>query len=187
MSITRKYHLRDFDLARLDVKIAAAITDSGIPDGLSYQAANGEFVQAMYEGAAPGSIEEAQADIAALQADTTQAEVTVTATVGGGTTGLIPATANYAKIVSDTATKQVSLPAATVGKKMRLYVTGAACELISAVAAHEVNDVVVGATNEAALLQNALYEAEYVATNKWILTGKTSLGAVIAAIVPDAL
>lgn len=65
------------------------------------------------------------------------------------------------------ADKQISLPAASVGKRIRIK---------------------IGSTgNEAALVADALYLAEYVATNKWILTGKTKLGAAIAAIVPDAL
>lgn len=63
------------------------------------------------------------------------------------------------------ADKQISLPAASVGKRIRIK---------------------IGST-EAALVADALYLAEYVATNKWILTGKTKLGAAIAAIVPDAL
>lgn len=124
---------------------------------------------------------------AAVAGAISDTSVAVVATVGGGTTGLIPATANFFTATSDNADKQISLPAAVVGKKMRGLIVGAACELISVVAAHTVNDVVVGATNEAALVQDALYEFEYVATNKWIVTGKTKLGAVIAAIVPDAL
>jgi hypothetical protein len=40
----------------------------------------------------------------------------VTATVGGGTTGLIPAGASFVTVTSDNADKQISLPAATLTK-----------------------------------------------------------------------
>jgi hypothetical protein len=49
--------------------------------------------------------------------------------------------------------------------------------LISAVTAHKVNNVVVGETNELALVQNSLYRCKYVATNTWIVTGETYLGS----------
>ncbi len=54
-------------------------------------------------------------------------------------------------------------------------------------AGHKVNDVVVGATNEAALVATSGYDCHYVATNTWIVVGYTKLGAVAAALVPDAL
>jgi len=111
----------------------------------------------------------------------------VTATVGGGTDGLIPAGTSFAIVTSDTATKQISLPAASVGDEIQILVTGAACELISAVTAHKVNDVTVGETNELALVQDSLYRCKYVATNKWIVTGVSKLGVVETPLTPDAL
>ena len=111
----------------------------------------------------------------------------VVATVGGGTTGLIPAGCKLAIVTSDTATKQISLPAASVGDEIEVLVTGAACEMISAVAGHKINEVTVGSTNELALVQDSLYRCKYVATNKWIVTGHTKLGAREAALVPDGL
>ncbi len=111
----------------------------------------------------------------------------VTATVGGGTTGLIPAKSSFVTVTSDNADKQISLPAATIGDRIRILVGATACELISAVAAHKVNDVVVGATNEAALTATSLYDCQYVAANTWVVIGYTKLGAVQAALVPDAL
>ena len=111
----------------------------------------------------------------------------VTATVGGGTTGLISQGSKNVTATSDTATKQISLPAAEIGDVIKIHVLGAACELISAVAAHTVNDVTVGATNELALVEDSHYTCEYVETNGWIVTGKTKLGADEAALVPDAL
>lgn len=114
-------------------------------------------------------------------------EVAVTATTGGGTTGLIPATANFVTVTSDNVDKQVSLPTASVGKTLTIKVGSTGCELISAVAAHKVNNVVVGATNEAALTANNTYFLQYVAANTWIMTGWTNLGAVQTAVIPDAL
>jgi hypothetical protein len=113
--------------------------------------------------------------------------VAVTATTGGGTTGLIPATANFVTVTSDNADKQISLPAAAVGKMITIKVGATACELISAVAADKVNNVTVGATNEAALTAGNTYLLQYVAANTWIMTGWTNLGAVQTAVVPDAL
>lgn len=113
--------------------------------------------------------------------------VSVTATVGGGTTGLIPAGSSLVVVTSDNADKQISLPAASVGDEISILVGATGCELISAVAAHKVNDVVVGATNEAALTATNLYVCKYVATNTWVVVGYTKLGAVEAALVPDAL
>lgn len=111
----------------------------------------------------------------------------VTATADGLTTGLIPANSTHVTITSANAAHQVSLPAASVGDTMTLFVGANGCELISAVAAHKVNGVVVGATNELALGANTHYHCEYVATNLWIVRGFTALGADQAALVPDAL
>lgn len=112
----------------------------------------------------------------------------VTATVDGLTTGLIPATAQHVEVTSDTATKQISLPAATNGKKLTIRVIATGCELISAVATDKVNNVVVGATNEAALVAGTLYTLQYVeAVDNWVMTGLTALGAVETPVVPDIL
>ncbi len=111
----------------------------------------------------------------------------VTATTGGGTTGLIPAGASFVTVTSDDANKQISLPAGTVGDVIEILVGGTACELISAVAADKVNEVTVGATNELALTAEALYTCKYTKSGFWIVTGETKLGARIAALVPDSL
>ena len=112
--------------------------------------------------------------------------VAVTATTGGGTTGLIPAGASYVTVTSDNADKQISLPAGYVGQILRILVGTTACELISAVAADKVNEVTVGATNELALTAEALYTCVYTKSGFWIVTGLTKLGAAQAALVPDA-
>jgi hypothetical protein len=114
-----------------------------------------------------------------------------TATTGGGTTGLIPASAQFVAVTSDSADKQISLPAATVGKTIRGFIGTNGCEVISAVAADKINDVVVGATNEAALVANTLFVFTYTHTNNWLLTTYDIKGEVnvdgITPVVPDAL
>ncbi len=112
--------------------------------------------------------------------------VAVTATTGGGTTGLIPAGASYVTVTSDSADKQISLPAGYIGQVLRILVGTTACELISAVAADKVNEVTVGATNELALTAEALYTCVYTKSGFWIVTGLTKLGAAQSALVPDA-
>lgn len=114
-------------------------------------------------------------------------EAAVTATTGGGTTGLIPAGSTHITVTSDSVNKTISLPAASVGDVIRIKMGATGCELISSVATHKVNDVLVGATNEAALVATNIYRCEYVATDEWIVTATTKLGAVVTALVPDAL
>lgn len=110
----------------------------------------------------------------------------VTATADGLTTGLIPAGSSFITVTSDDANKAISLPAGTVGDVIRILIGSTGCELWATTAADKVNDVTVGATNEAALTAENLYTCEYVATNKWVVVGKTKLGAIQAALVPDA-
>lgn len=111
----------------------------------------------------------------------------VIATAGGATTGLIAATASFVEITSSVATKAVSLPAALAGKVIRLICQANGCELISAVAGDKVNDVVVGATNEAALVAGTLYTCVYDGVDNWIMTGLTDNGVVETPVTPDAL
>ncbi|MEE9597972.1 MAG: hypothetical protein V3V96_14460 [Acidiferrobacterales bacterium] len=111
----------------------------------------------------------------------------ITATTGGGTTGLISQGTKSITVTSDSANKQISLPAATVGDEIWIQMPATGCELISAVAGHKVNNVIVGATNELALVGTSLYHCKYVALNAWIVRGFTNLGADEAALVPDAL
>jgi hypothetical protein len=74
------------------------------------------------------------------------------------------------------------------GKELRLHCAATGCELISAVAGDKVNNVVVGATNEAALVAGTVYTLRYVAsTTNWVMTGLTALGAVETPVIPDAL
>ena len=115
--------------------------------------------------------------------------VEVTATVGGGTTGLIPATAEFVSVVCGDANHQISLPAAVDGKVIRILGGGANdFEVISAVAGDKINNVVVGATNEAALLKTTLYTLVYdLSTENWFMDGRTATGGVEVPVIPDGL
>lgn len=110
----------------------------------------------------------------------------VTATADGLTTGLITAGKNFITVTSANADHQITLPASSVGTVIRILVGATGCELICATAGDKINDVVCGATNEAALTATNLYTCQYVATNLWVVTGLTKLGAVQTALVPDA-
>jgi hypothetical protein len=123
------------------------------------------------------------APVNALQAS----NVTVVATAGGGTTGLIPANASYVSITSSVATKAVSLPAAIAGKEIRLFCAANGCEVVSAVAGDKLNTVVIGATNEAPLTALTLYTLVYDGVDNWVCTGADADGAVEAPIVPNSL
>lgn len=113
--------------------------------------------------------------------------VAVTATAGGATTGLIPATAGFVSITSSVATKAVSLPAALAGKVIKLFCAANGCELISAVAGDKVNTVVVGATNQAALVVGTMYTCRYDGVDNWVMTGLTASGVVETPVTPDGL
>jgi len=127
------------------------------------------------------------ADIAALIAEVQLVgSDAVIATTDGLTTGLILATTHYAQITSSVATKQVSLAAAIDGKHLYLMCFTNGCEVISSVAADKLNNVVIGATNEAALVAGTLYSLTYTADDgNWVMTGLTNTGAVEAPVVPD--
>jgi predicted RecA/RadA family phage recombinase len=157
--------------------------DSGdAGSGAANQIGNGLYMGIATQAAASGD----NTGRVLLNAPYPARPVAVTATTGGATTGLIPAGASYVTVTSDSADKQISLPAGYVGQVLRILVGTTACELISAVAADKVNEVTVGATNELALTAEALYTCVYTKAGFWIVTGLTKLGAAQAALVPDA-
>ncbi len=110
-----------------------------------------------------------------------------TATVGGATTGLIARNTRHVTIVCDDATKQITLPAPIVGMKITLVTPALGVELIATGSSVKVNDVIVSATNEAALVADSHYEVTCVSATEWILVGYDKLGAHVAPIVPDTL
>ncbi|KKN59764.1 hypothetical protein LCGC14_0538540 [marine sediment metagenome] len=110
-----------------------------------------------------------------------------TATAGGGSTGLIARNTRHVTITCDDATKQIKLPAPIVGMKITLVTPALGVELIATGSSVKVNDVIVSATNEAALVADSHYEVTCVSATEWILVGYDKLGAHIAPIVPDSL
>lgn len=114
------------------------------------------------------------------------ATASVTATADGLTTGLIPARTSFVAVSSANADYIVTLPAGTIGDVIRLLIGATGCELRCATAGDKINNVVCGATNEAALVATTMYTCMYVAANTWVMHGLTNLGADEAEVVPDA-
>ena len=108
---------------------------------------------------------------------------TLTATVAGAS---IPADASIVTITSSVATKIVNLPAAVDGKRLILVVAANGCELRSDVAADKLNNVVVGATNEGALIAATIYSLVYYGGN-WTMSGVLAAGTVAQLVVADAV
>lgn len=157
--------------------------DSGdASSGAANQTGNGTYMGIAVQAQASGD----NTCLVILNAGLPPKQSAVTATADGTGTALIPAGTSFATITSANANHQISLPAGFIGQVLRILVGTTACELISAVAADKVNDVVVGATNELALTAEALYTCVYTQSGNWIVTGLTKLGAAQAALVPDA-
>lgn len=113
---------------------------------------------------------------------------TVTATTDGLTTGIIPATAFHVTVTSDSADKIVTLPASVVGKTILFYIGATGCELrTTAGSSIKINNVISGSTNEAAIPATSLCTCTCISSTEWILTAVDELGAVITAIVPNAI
>src|SRR3989304_967783 len=68
-----------------------------------------------------------------------RASSAVTATTGGGTTGLIPAGVSFVTVTSDSADKQISLPAGTVGDRILVLIGHPGGEMMAVPAAGEAN------------------------------------------------
>jgi hypothetical protein len=103
-----------------------------------------------------------------------------------GAASVISRGAPLVVVTSDNADKVIHLPKGRIGDIIRILVGTTGCELRCLTAADKINDVTSGATNEAALTAENLYTCEYVAANKWVVVGWTKLGAIQAALVPDA-
>ena len=112
----------------------------------------------------------------------------VTATALGDGTGLIAVTARFVTVTCDDANKIVTLPASVVGKSIKLWNGATGYEIrTTAASSIKINDVVSGSTNELAIPANTLVTATCVSATEWNVTALTKLGAVVAALVPDAV
>jgi len=101
-----------------------------------------------------------------------QAEA-VTATADGLTTGLITTGKTHIAITCDTATKQVTLPAALAGMTMHLSIAATGCEIITPASSNEtINGVDAdGGTYELAMPANSYICAECVVDGQWVAHG----------------
>jgi len=119
-------------------------------------------------------------------------QATATATADGLTTGLLTGADQFVTITSANADHIVALPldsTVPVGTLIRAWVGANGCELRSDAAdvTATINNVTAGTTNEAAIPATTLFKVEKVAALTWILTAEDEVGAVITAIIPDAV
>ena len=115
--------------------------------------------------------------------------VAITATSDGLTTGIVAAGTVFIEITAASANDIVAIPAPTaIGQRIRGHVGTNGCELRGAVgAALFINDVAVSITNEAAIPADTYFELDAISLVKYVLHCRTKLGAVVTAIVPDAV
>lgn len=119
-------------------------------------------------------------------------QATATATVAGLTTGLLSGADQFVTVTSASADNVVCLPSdatCPVGTVIRGWVGANGFELRSLAAdtTQTINNVTAGVTNEAAIPATTKFKVEKVASLTWLLTAESELGAVITAIIPDAI
>ena len=117
---------------------------------------------------------------------------TATATADGLTTGLLTGTNQFVTVTSGNAAHIVCLPedsTCPVGTTIKGWVGANGFELRSLASntTQVINDVTAGVTNEAAIPATTMFTVTKVADLTWVLTAVDELGAVITAIVPDAV
>jgi hypothetical protein len=119
-------------------------------------------------------------------------QATATATSGGLTTGLLSGADQFVTVTSANANNIICLPSdatCPIGTVVRGRVESNGFELRSLAAdtTQTINGVTGGVTNEAAIPANTLFRVEKIASLTWLLTATTALGAVVTAIIPDAV
>lgn len=119
-------------------------------------------------------------------------QATATATADGLTTGALTGTDQFVSVTSANANNIIALPLdadCPIGTVIRGWVGANGFELRSNAAdvTLTINAVTAGTTNEAAIPATTKFKVEKVAALTWLLTAVDELGAVIAAIVPDAV
>lgn len=118
-------------------------------------------------------------------------QATATATADGLTTGLLTGADQFVTVTSANADHIVALPLSTsvpVGTVIRGWVGANGFELrVSAAEAATATINGVTTSVEAAIPATTFFTVTKVASLTWILTAVTELGAVITAIVPDAV
>jgi len=119
-------------------------------------------------------------------------QATATATADGLTTGLLTGADQFVSVTSAGANNIVALPLdanCPIGTVIRGWVGANGFELRSDASdlTATLNNVTMGTTNEAAIPVDTFFMAKKVATLTWLLTAETKLGAVLTAIIPDAV
>lgn len=118
-----------------------------------------------------------------------EAPVAITATALGDGTAIVPNTTINAVVTSANADHIVTIPIPPrVGYELFLIVGANGCELRGpAGGGVKINDVIVSGTNEAAIPADTLCRLKAISLTNYNLLCLTKLGAVVAAIVPDAV
>lgn len=116
---------------------------------------------------------------------------TATATDAGLTTGALTGSDQFVTVTSGSANSVVCLPAEAttpIGTIIQGWVGANGFEL-RPIAAEAATTTINGVTTsvEAAIPATTLFEVKKVAANTWLLTAVDELGAVITAIIPDAV
>ena len=113
----------------------------------------------------------------------------LTATVAGLTTGAMTGNAFHAVVTSDSAAKQVSLPASSaglIGKQFTIWVGANGFALITPASSNAtINGTDADGTNQADIPANSLSRLTLVNTNTWLLENIGSTGTVASPIIPD--
>jgi len=120
------------------------------------------------------------------------AQDAVTATADGLTTGLMTFAMGFITVTSAGANNIIRLPscvAADAGRVISGWVGANGCEMRSAVGdGATINGVDCDdGNNEAAIPATTKFEAHCIAADTWLLHCWTELGAVLTAIIPDAV
>jgi len=111
----------------------------------------------------------------------------ITATTDGLTTGLIPLNSTNIVATSAGANNIITLPAATVGQVINVYVGANGCEMRTVAASGQtINGVDSDGTNELALGATTYYICTCLVADAWLVRGFTALAADQAALVPNA-
>lgn len=116
---------------------------------------------------------------------------TATATSDGLTTGILKPLSQFVTVTSANANNIIALPALStgmIGTVIKGYVGANGFELRVAAAdatTGKINDVTTNV--ETAIPATTFFTATCVSATQWILTAVDKVGAVITAIIPDAV
>lgn len=118
-------------------------------------------------------------------------QATATATAAGLTTGALTGADQFVTVTSGSANDVICLPAEAttpIGTVIRGWVGANGFEL-RPIAAEAATTTINGVTTsvEAAVPATTFFTVTKVAANTWLLTAVDELGAVITAIIPDAI